>query len=77
MVIADSPQFSTLVAQSAPALIKGTAITLVNCIGYAITIISIQTTSYLLKYNENTLIFLALGIGPLLGFLYFQFKRDK
>lgn len=76
-VIVDSPQFSTLVAQSAPNAIKGTAITLVNCIGYAITIISIQTLNYFLRKYDTTLVFLVLGIGPLLGFCYFQFKKNK
>ena len=36
VVIADSPLLSTLVAQNAPEEIKGTALTIVNCIGYKI-----------------------------------------
>ena len=42
VVIADSPLFSTLVAKNAPAENKGTALTIVNSIGFAITIVSIQ-----------------------------------
>jgi hypothetical protein len=42
VVVADSPLLSTLVAQNAPAEIKGTTLTIVNSIGFAITIISIQ-----------------------------------
>ncbi len=75
MVIADSPQFSTLVAQSAPAAVKGTAITLVNCIGYALTIVSIQLTEYSI-HLYNYWGFLLLSIGPILGFLYFQKKLN-
>jgi hypothetical protein len=41
-VVADSPQFSTLVATSAGFAHKGTALTIVTCIGFSITIISIQ-----------------------------------
>jgi cytochrome c biogenesis protein CcdA len=42
VVVADSPLLSTLVAQNAQAEIKGTTLTIVNSIGFAITIISIQ-----------------------------------
>lgn len=53
VVIADSPLFSTLVAQNAISEFKGTALTIVNCIGFAITIISIQTLTYLVRHNES------------------------
>ena len=67
-VVADSPQFSTMVAQLAPAENKGTALTIVTCVGFAITIASIQ----LLKLT--TLIgkeygLLVLFPGPLLGLM--------
>lgn len=77
MVIADSPQFSTLVAQSAPTEIKGTAITIVNCLGYVITIMSIQFLNYFIDKYNSKICFVLLGIGSLLGFCYFQFKKDK
>ena len=47
VVIADSPMFSTLVAQNTTGELKGTALTIVNCIGFGITIISIQVLSFL------------------------------
>ena len=40
VVIADSPLFSTLVAQNAKAESRGTALTIVNCIGFSVTIFS-------------------------------------
>ena len=40
-VAADSPQFSSLVAQTAPVEQKGTALTVVNCIGFSVSIGSI------------------------------------
>ena len=66
-VTADSPQFSSLVAQSAPAELKGTALTVVNSIGFAISILSIQLLSYLSTNISIPLIFLFLGIGPAIG----------
>ncbi|WKV13247.1 MFS transporter [Marivirga harenae] len=67
VVIADSPLFSTLVAQNAPAEIKGTALTIVNSIGFAITIVSIQILNYLRIELAPSLLFLILALGPLLG----------
>jgi len=69
MVIADSPMFSTLVAQNAPANIKGTALTIVNCIGFAITIISIQLLSLLYERIGSNIVFIVLAFGPLFGLI--------
>lgn len=70
VVIADSPQFSTLVATNAPAEIKGTALTIVNCIGFSITIASIQLIGYLVDSSTTKYTFVWLAIGPLFGLLY-------
>ncbi|MBT8220759.1 MAG: MFS transporter [Bacteroidia bacterium] len=67
MVVADSPMFSTLVAYNAESKVKGTALTIVNCIGFAITIISIQLLNILRDIMDPTLIYLFLFIGPLFG----------
>ena len=69
VVIADSPLFSTLVAQNAPEKDKGTALTIVNCIGFSITILSIQLTSTLFHSTSSTFVFLLLAIGPILGLI--------
>ena len=66
-VIADSPLFSTLVAQSVQAEYKGTALTVVTCIGFSITIISIQLVGYLTNQFNPDYIFTILSIGPLAG----------
>lgn len=68
-VTADSPQFSNLVAGSIPAELKGTGLTLVNCIGFAISIVSIQLLSYLSAIINPKHLFILLAIGPLLGLL--------
>lgn len=67
VVIADSPLFSTLVAQSAPPEMKGTALTIVNSIGFAVTIISIQLITGLRELTDSESIYLSLSIGPVLG----------
>lgn len=67
VVIADSPLFSTLVAQNAPSESKGSALTIVNCIGFAITIGSIQLLGFLNDEFGPQYIFTVLAIGPLLG----------
>lgn len=67
VVVADSPLFSTLVAQNAPPEIKGTALTIVNCIGFAITIVSIQLLNALYQWTDSTAIYRILALGPLLG----------
>jgi len=77
VVIADSPLFSTLVAQNAIPKYKGTALTIVNCIGFAITIISIQLLNYLhLKYNSSFL-YMVLAIGPILGLIALSRKQKN
>ncbi len=73
-VISDSPQFSTMVAAAAPAELRGTALTITNCIGYAITIVSIQLLSYLATHIPPTYIYIPLAIGPILG-LYLSRKQ--
>jgi predicted MFS family arabinose efflux permease len=69
MVIADSPMFSTLVAQSAPAELKGTALTIVTCIGFFITIISLLVMDQLKSRIDDEWMFMILGIGPLAGLI--------
>jgi MFS family permease len=69
VVVADSPLFSTLVAQNAAAEIKGTALTIVNSIGFAITIVSIQLISTLKTVTDSNSIYISLAIGPALGLL--------
>ena len=70
-VVSDSPQFSTLVAQSAPAANKGTALTIVTSIGFAITIVSIQFLKLIsLQWKENSL--LLLFAGPVIGLFFLK-----
>lgn len=68
-VVGDSPQFSALNAQFAPADRVGSALTIVTSIGFAITIVSIQLLSTAMEVVGARLIFLLLLPGPLLGLL--------
>lgn len=67
VVIADSPLFSTLIARYAPAETRGTSLTIVNCLGFAITIISIQWLNYLMTQWDAHYLFVLLAIGPIFG----------
>jgi predicted MFS family arabinose efflux permease len=75
---ADSPQFSTLVAQTAPKDAIGTALTMVTCIGFAITIFSIQLISTLHAAGAGIYMYSVLAIGPILGLLsMWRLARQK
>lgn len=76
VVIADSPLLSTLVAQNAPLKLKGTALTIVNCIGFSITIISIQCITSLTNLLDSNKIYIILAIGPILGLISLR-KKEK
>lgn len=75
VVIADSPLFSTLVAQNAPLELKGTALTIVNCIGFSITIVSIQLISELRMVTNSNSIFTVLALGPIMGLVFNRLTR--
>lgn len=66
-VVGDSPQFSSLVAKTAPSEYIGTALTFVNCIGFALTIVSIQLLSNLQSYMAANWWFLFLIPGAVFG----------
>lgn len=67
VVIADSPLFSTLVAQNAPEESRGTSLTIVNCIGFSITIVSIQFISEMAHRIDSRYVYMLLAIGPAFG----------
>ncbi|NAS32647.1 MFS transporter [Flavobacteriaceae bacterium R38] len=77
VVIADSPLFSTLVAQNAVPEFKGTALTIVNCIGFSITIVSIEIINILINDRIAVYIFSGLAIGPLFGLIALLRRRQN
>ncbi len=80
-VIPDSPQFSTLITAYAPEHLRGTALTVYNSIGFAISTISLIVIDRVFHSHgffakENT--FLLLGIGALAGLpSMFRLIRSK
>ena len=69
-VVSDSPQFSALAARYCPQEYTGTALTVQNGIGFAITVISIQLTPWMAEMVGWRWALMFLGLGPLAG-LYF------
>jgi MFS family permease len=69
VVIMDSPQFSSLIATAASPTERGTAITIVTCIGFGITIISIALMGYVTQRFGIEWAFLFLVPGPVLGLI--------
>ena len=76
LVTADSPQFSTLVAQSVAPEHRGTALTLVNGLGFGLTIVSIQFTQFLAGFLSPNQFIGLLCLGPVVGVGLF-FWRGK
>lgn len=76
MVVADSPLFSTMVANNAAGENRGTALTIVNSAGFAITIISIQLMTFLMTFFDPRFLFVVLALGPALG-LWSLYSQNK
>ncbi len=68
-VVGDSPQFSALNAANAPRELVGSALTIANCIGFAITIFSIQLLNAAAAWMPVQYLFLLLAPGPVCGLL--------
>lgn len=68
-VAGDSPQFSAMNARNAPPQLVGSALTIVNSIGFSITIASIQLVNAMQNYVGLQYQFLLLLPGPVLGLI--------
>jgi DHA1 family inner membrane transport protein len=71
-VSGDSPQFSTLTAQNAPPAAVGSVLTFVNCIGFAISVLSIELFVAALPHAPLAVLLPLLGLGPMLGLRMFR-----
>lgn len=66
-VSSDSPQFSALTATNSPPEVVGSVLTLVNCIGFVISAVTIQLSTMLLAAWPAGMVLALLAIGPALG----------
>jgi hypothetical protein len=69
VVVGDSPQFSALNAANAPRELVGSGLTIANCIGFSITIASLQLLNAAAPRIGAQWIFLLLAPGPALGLI--------
>ncbi|MEZ5965534.1 MAG: MFS transporter [Planctomycetota bacterium] len=67
VIVADSPQFSALAARLSPPEYVGTALTVQNGLGFALTVVSIQCVAWLGETLGWRYVFLFLAPGPALG----------
>jgi hypothetical protein len=77
VVAGDSPQFSTLNARFAPPRLVGSALTIANCIGFSITIVSIALCAALIDTAGPRYVFLLLVPGPVLGLMALRPLKAK
>lgn len=75
-VVADSPQFSALAAKACPAESVGSALAIQNCIGFAITVVSIAATTALFEHIGLDSSWLLIP-GPILGLVLFAWVRRQ
>jgi len=66
-VVGDSPQFSALSASFAPRALVGSALTLVNCIGFSISIASLSLLEVLQFVVPPEWLLVPLALGPAVG----------
>ena len=79
VVAGDSPQFSTIIALSAPKELVGSALTIVNSIGFSITILSVWVISQLVDVVSTPYLLIILAPGPILGLISMSnllFKKE-
>ena len=78
VVIGDSPQYTAIIALSAPKELVGSGLTLVNSIGFAITILSLWFVYQFLDLIDISYALMILAIGPILGLISMKkiLKKD-
>jgi MFS family permease len=69
VIVGDSPQYSAIIALAAPKEFVGSGLTLVNSIGFAITILSLWFVYQFLDMIDISYALMILAIGPVLGLI--------
>jgi MFS transporter, DHA1 family, inner membrane transport protein len=71
-VVGDSPQFSALTARNAPPAVVGSVLTFTNCIGFAISVLSIELFARMAQSLPLALLLPGLAVGPILGLWFLR-----
>lgn len=69
VVVGDSPQYSAIIALESPKGLVGSGLTLVNSIGFAITIVSLWFVYQILNIINISFALMILALGPILGLI--------
>ncbi len=77
VVVGDSPQFSALNAKTAPPDFVGSALTIVTCVGFLITVPSIALVGWIAEAYSPEWMFLCLTPGPLLGWMSLRLAKKN
>ena len=76
-VAGDSPQFSTLNAQTAPVEVIASAITLVISLGFGLTIISMYTFKFIMVNAGLPIAVSLIAVGPIYGLIFLHPLKNK
>jgi hypothetical protein len=71
-VVGDSPQFSALTARNAPPAVVGSVLTFTNCIGFAISVLSIELFARAAQFVPLALLLPWLAVGPVIGLWFLR-----
>jgi MFS family permease len=69
VVVGDSPQYSAIIALAAPKELVGSGLTIVNSIGFALTILSLWFVYQFIGVIEISYALMILALGPILGLI--------
>ncbi|MEM1192492.1 MAG: MFS transporter [Pseudomonadota bacterium] len=75
-VIADSAQFSALVADAAPAADTGSLLTFQTALGFALTTITVQLAPFVAEKIGWRGLFVVLALGPVIGMMAMARLRE-
>jgi MFS family permease len=76
-VTADSAQFGALASRACKPELLGTALTVYNCVGYFVTVISIQLCQSLTKFITMQYVSIPIAMGPIIGAIIISRRANR